>query len=246
MMIKIVFANGGCWCLCICASGRVVIRCPYSSYKSVTWLRVPLSSIMSERNPDSRPLPEGWIAQYDHNYKAWFYVNTFADPPVSRWEHPAGPPQPAQYLPPPVGPGGYAPQQGYRTPSPGGYNQGAQGQASSQRGYYQGAPPDDLRQGNWQQYPQQGSGWQQYPPQWQQGPPVRYDGSYGQDYPQENPPEERRGFFGHHRQQQQQPQGTSSKSSGLGMVGAAAAGLVGGLVIEDLVDDFDGGFDGGF
>ncbi|KAI9063494.1 hypothetical protein FKP32DRAFT_722968 [Trametes sanguinea] len=32
-------------------------------------------------NPDRRPLPPGWIEQWDSNYKAWFYVNTAENPP---------------------------------------------------------------------------------------------------------------------------------------------------------------------
>ncbi|KZT62138.1 hypothetical protein CALCODRAFT_278193 [Calocera cornea HHB12733] len=32
-------------------------------------------------NPDKRPLPPGWVTQYDPNYKTWFYVNTRAEPP---------------------------------------------------------------------------------------------------------------------------------------------------------------------
>jgi len=29
-------------------------------------------------NPDSRPLPDGWITQFNEGHKAWFYVNTKA------------------------------------------------------------------------------------------------------------------------------------------------------------------------
>ncbi|KAF7433588.1 hypothetical protein PC9H_005549 [Pleurotus ostreatus] len=52
-------------------------------------------------NPDKRPLPQGWITQYDSRY----YVNTSASPPVTVWEHPLGAPPPApppsHYAPPP-------------------------------------------------------------------------------------------------------------------------------------------------
>ncbi|KAF8075898.1 hypothetical protein FPV67DRAFT_388427 [Lyophyllum atratum] len=54
-------------------------------------------------NPDTRQLPSGWITQFDANYKAWFYVNTQANPPVTTWTHPLGPPPPpppTQYAPP--------------------------------------------------------------------------------------------------------------------------------------------------
>ncbi|KAF8239482.1 hypothetical protein L208DRAFT_1385923 [Tricholoma matsutake] len=49
-------------------------------------------------NPDTRPLPEGWIQQYDQNYNTWFYVQTNAKPPITRWTHPLGPVP--QYTPP--------------------------------------------------------------------------------------------------------------------------------------------------
>ncbi|KAG9020414.1 hypothetical protein FS842_007342, partial [Serendipita sp. 407] len=40
-------------------------------------------------NPDKRPLPTGWIMQFDKTHDAWFYVNTVAHPPTTTWEHPA-------------------------------------------------------------------------------------------------------------------------------------------------------------
>jgi len=49
-------------------------------------------------NPDGRPLPPGWISDYDSNYNAWFYVDTNAQTPVSTWVHPLGPPN---FPPPP-------------------------------------------------------------------------------------------------------------------------------------------------
>ncbi|KAG8914770.1 hypothetical protein FRC00_010962 [Tulasnella sp. 408] len=95
----------------------------------------------ASRNPDSRPLPAGWIEQYDKNYDTWFYVNTAANPPVTTWEHPAknaemppsgpppGPPQDSQ--------GGY--NQGYNQ---GGYNQGSSYPAQQpQQSYYQQPMP---------------------------------------------------------------------------------------------------------
>ncbi|KAF7301170.1 WW domain-containing protein [Mycena indigotica] len=45
-------------------------------------------------NPDARPLPSGWITQFDPNYNAWFYVNTLASPPITTWTHPLGAPPP--------------------------------------------------------------------------------------------------------------------------------------------------------
>ena len=60
-------------------------------------------------NPDKRPLPTGWIGQYDatcvfsalnisftnrwtSSHKAFFYVNTAAPNPSPTWTHPLGPP----------------------------------------------------------------------------------------------------------------------------------------------------------
>jgi len=63
-------------------------------------------------NPDRRSLPAGWITQYDPDYKAWFYVNTRANPPVTTWNHPSGPistpsPEPSVYSAPSAPPSGY-------------------------------------------------------------------------------------------------------------------------------------------
>ncbi|KAI8973515.1 hypothetical protein BDF20DRAFT_882796 [Mycotypha africana] len=41
-------------------------------------------------NPDSRPLPQGWISQYDPNSKRFFYVYT--PTALCQWEHPADKP----------------------------------------------------------------------------------------------------------------------------------------------------------
>ncbi|KAG8748139.1 hypothetical protein FRC10_008872 [Ceratobasidium sp. 414] len=40
-------------------------------------------------NPDGRPLPPGFVTQFDPGYSTWFYVNTTAQPPRSQWLHPA-------------------------------------------------------------------------------------------------------------------------------------------------------------
>ncbi|EUC67521.1 hypothetical protein RSOL_511790 [Rhizoctonia solani AG-3 Rhs1AP] len=53
-----------------------------------------------ERNPDTRPLPPGFITQFDTNYHAWFYVNTNTNPPTTQWTHPANDQKPASYAPP--------------------------------------------------------------------------------------------------------------------------------------------------
>lgn len=52
-------------------------------------------------NPDTRPLPPGWVAQFDPNYRAWYYIDTQQNPPQSTWCHPAGPlPGPPAGAPP--------------------------------------------------------------------------------------------------------------------------------------------------
>ncbi|PVF94012.1 hypothetical protein CPB86DRAFT_789464, partial [Serendipita vermifera] len=43
----------------------------------------------TKQNPDSRPLPPGWITDYDESYKAWYYVNTHDANPAATWTHPA-------------------------------------------------------------------------------------------------------------------------------------------------------------
>ncbi|KAG0058116.1 hypothetical protein BGZ89_001552 [Linnemannia elongata] len=56
---------------------------------------------------NQRPLPPGWISQYDSNHQAYFYVDERTNPPTITWEDP----RPAyymaqergQYAPPPPG-----------------------------------------------------------------------------------------------------------------------------------------------
>ncbi|KAF8485273.1 hypothetical protein DFH94DRAFT_689628 [Russula ochroleuca] len=79
-------------------------------------------------NPDRRPLPDGWITRYDDNYRAWYYVDTRAQPPRSSWDHPL-----PHGLPPPTSPPG-----SYVPPS----NPPNRGYASSG-----GAPPYNQQQG---------------------------------------------------------------------------------------------------
>ncbi|CAG8519614.1 1957_t:CDS:2, partial [Racocetra persica] len=43
---------------------------------------------------DSRPLPPGWVSQYDHNYKRYYFVDTTKQPPVSTWDDPRDASQP--------------------------------------------------------------------------------------------------------------------------------------------------------
>ncbi|KDN50707.1 hypothetical protein RSAG8_01205, partial [Rhizoctonia solani AG-8 WAC10335] len=92
-------------------------------------------------NPDSRPLPPGFVTQFDTSYNTWFYINTQANPPRSQWLHPAD--HHDQNNPPPGGvnwnalaPGGGTPGGGY-SPGPG----PAYGQGGYDRGTQQGYPP---------------------------------------------------------------------------------------------------------
>ncbi|EPQ59712.1 hypothetical protein GLOTRDRAFT_114321 [Gloeophyllum trabeum ATCC 11539] len=195
-------------------------------------------------NPDRRPLPPGWIQQYDHKYKAWFYVNTQESPPRSSWVHPLGPPgspaPPSNFAPPPGAPprDAYGPGPGYNQGPPqqqwggpqGGYGGGYQNYGGPPQGY--GGPP------------QGGYG----------GPPGGYQGGYQQA------PQSGRGWFGGGStspQPQVVYQQAPPKKSGMGMgtaLAAGGAGLLGGVLvgemIEDHIDDerqesYDQGFDNG-
>jgi len=176
----------------------------------------------AERNPDTRPLPAGWIEQYDPNYKTWFYVDTGARPPMSSWQHPATlVTSPPPYPPPSTTRGvGYPPQQGYGNPqSQGGYGQG--------QGSYPGY--DRSPQPNWQPYPSQ----EREPA----GYAFRPDSSSSQPdwYRQQQ------------QQQQQQQQAQPKHNSGMvPIAGAAVAGLLGGAIIEHLVEEKGEGYDEGF
>jgi WW domain len=46
------------------------------------------ASSSSHSSSDDRPLPEGWIKQWDKSYGRYFYVDTKASPPRSIWVHP--------------------------------------------------------------------------------------------------------------------------------------------------------------
>ncbi|KAH7105262.1 hypothetical protein BKA62DRAFT_689181 [Auriculariales sp. MPI-PUGE-AT-0066] len=76
------------------------------------------------KNPDSRPLPEGWIEQWDSNHNTWFYVDTRKTPPVSSWTHPANlaTSGPSSYAPPSGAPPGFSQEKqpgGFAFPTPG-------------------------------------------------------------------------------------------------------------------------------
>ncbi|KAI0276154.1 hypothetical protein BGY98DRAFT_1098353 [Russula aff. rugulosa BPL654] len=143
-------------------------------------------------NPDRRPLPDGWITRYDEGYRAWYYVDTRAQPPRSAWDHPldASPPSPpsgGNYPPPPnpapnrgvsqpynQQPGQSYPVQPFNQAPPyssGGYQGGNQAARVYQQGFqpqqgYPGAPPGNYEPG-WQQ------GWQQPQQAYPAQPPVQ-------------------------------------------------------------------------
>ncbi|KAF9076665.1 hypothetical protein BDP27DRAFT_1313706 [Rhodocollybia butyracea] len=167
-------------------------------------------------NPDRRPLPGGWITQYDSNYRAWFYVNTVANPPVTTWTHPLGPPPtsppPNPYGPPP-GPPPRNSEYGYNNP---------QGQYSGYGGPgYQPSPPPQPYYGN--SPPPQGYG----------------SGGYGGYREEEN-----RGLFNRPSSNptpqviyEQAPPPPKKQGMGMGsMLGIGAAGLVGGALIGGLIE----------
>ena len=39
--------------------------------------------------PQKPQVPEGWVAQWNEQYKEWFYVNTYTK--QSQWEKPTSP-----------------------------------------------------------------------------------------------------------------------------------------------------------
>jgi len=211
---------------------------------------------MADRNPDKRPLPSGWIEEYDPSYKTWFYVDTRRIPPASSWTHPAalappppGPP-PQQYAAPttPAPPNvGNPPPQGYRNPSPQGYrNPPPQGQdyrnASPQGGCrnpspqpygnYDTPPQGVYGQGNPDRY--RGAppgGWNQQPYQGQGGYQQGYQqGGYQQgpsDYGYSGSSSADRGWFGSGGSQQQQQQQPPQHKSGFGMGALLGVGAAG-------------------
>ncbi|KAG9016963.1 hypothetical protein FRB93_009493 [Tulasnella sp. JGI-2019a] len=213
-------------------------------YKAISYLSSTLyvaaffNMSNAARNPDSRPLPAGWIQQYDKNYDAWFYVNTVANPPATSWTHPAGnqgymPPA----GPPPAnsnpygGPPGYQ-QQGNYPPQNQGYGDrgffGGGGGGGGGGGYNQGPPAGGYGGGYGGQpgYGQPGYG---QPP---------YGGSPG-------------GYGGGYQQQPVYTAGPPAKagmSSGAKLALGAGGGLLGGLVLGEMLsgDGGDGGDGGGW
>ncbi|OWZ43951.1 hypothetical protein C356_03366 [Cryptococcus neoformans c45] len=196
-------------------------------------------------NPDSRPLPDGWVQQFNSDHQAWFYVNTKASGgPASQWTHPADD-QP-KYAPPPGNPPSktstpftpvdeksYGASDSYyqsSTPQPAGHQQtpyqsaspGPQSQQGKKRGIgglfskFNGNKPSGYQQGYGQAYPQQQ---QQY-------------GAY---------PQQQYGYAQQPMYQQQPMYAQRPQRSGMGAGGAAAlgvgGGLLGGMLIGDMISD---------
>ncbi|KAA1101457.1 hypothetical protein PGT21_020567 [Puccinia graminis f. sp. tritici] len=99
--------------------------------------------IPSSAGPVSDPtLPAGWIKQWNQQYQAWFFVNTFAQPPLSQWIHPgpvlppAGPPPMAYGNYPARNPNGPAPTGAYQSTT-----QQANNGAAGTQGYNGSAAP---------------------------------------------------------------------------------------------------------
>jgi len=158
----------------------------------------------ASRNPDNRPLPSGWIEQYDPRNNAWFYVNMNVNPPETTWVHPVpsegafspppGPPPPAPY----GGPNAYP--QGPQYPQQYGEQyEGERGLGSSHRGRGRGRGRGGHSGG---------------------GP--SYGPGYGGGY-QEQP---------HNYAPQQEPQ-HSGMSGGAKMALGAGVGLVGGFLLGE-------------
>ncbi|PPQ63974.1 hypothetical protein CVT24_009096 [Panaeolus cyanescens] len=210
----------------------------------------------STANPDTRTLPDGWITQFDPNYKAWYYVNTRSTPPETTWVHPLGPPPPPpQQYGPPSGPpppnnNGYNP--GFPQGNYGGYpnhnSQPPYGGYGGQNNYPYNSGPSPGGYGDQRDYGgyNQQSSYGSQPPANTKGAGGMLGGlmskfgggsSHGSGYPQQG------GYNGYPPQTvvvQQQPK----KSGGMGMGGmalAGGAGLLGGLLVADAIDDaFDG------
>ncbi|TFK64896.1 hypothetical protein BDN72DRAFT_881243 [Pluteus cervinus] len=218
------------------------------------------------RNPDNRALPPGWVEQYDPNYRAWFYVNTTASPPVTTWTHPLGPapPPPAAYSAPSHPP----PVDNYRAD----YNPNS----GPNNSWDNGPPAYSSYPNNYPQQPQQPQqpqgyasygggnqyGQQNGPPGWQSGPPPSGGSNSGKGWinaqlllPYRSPLDTGilGGLFGgktNHGQQQQMQAGPpptviyqqaapkkSSGFSGSSALMGAGAGILGGLLVADLVED---------
>jgi len=210
------------------------------------------------RNPDARPLPPGWIAQYDSNYNTWFYVNTRTTPPTSSWSHPldtqtqrpsnnygsqfnapAGPPPGQNSYDNDYGQG----RSQWSSPPP----QSSWG--SQNQGQWQPQSPGSYNQGGGYGYGGQqptygGPQPSRYPsgasqPSWG-GPPQGPTYGQGQGYNYGPPQQER--YLGNDPQPMvaQQPAQQPRRGAGIGTIAlAGGAGLIGGALLENAFEDHE-------
>ncbi|CAG7846691.1 SubName: Full=Uncharacterized protein {ECO:0000313/EMBL:CCA71492.1} [Serendipita indica DSM 11827] len=231
------------------------------------------SSEPPKSNPDTRPLPDGWITQWDPNYKAWFYVNTRESPPRSVWVHPAGPPgspQPQQYSAPSGAPPSNGPQE--KGGSANDYYQGSSSPYPQGSSPYPQGPSPYPQQGQ-SPYPQQGynqpnpsnnkghlvvQSVEQLPELFSHGKKPSGSHGYGghsQPFYGGQPgygggygpgP----GYGGYGQPQVVYQQGPKKSNMGRNAALAGGAGLLGGLLVADAIGDayedgYDQGYDGG-
>ncbi|KAF8575505.1 hypothetical protein K439DRAFT_1641343 [Ramaria rubella] len=204
---------------------------------------------------ESRPLPEGWIKQFDSNSNAWFYVDTSASPPRSIWVHPYDDPQ---YLERHPRSSGYdSPPSYQRSPSPPPIpsasrpNLNDKGKAPEKRGFL-GKMKDkaigtkEEREAAKRQreleYQEQLARQRAHAAQYG-APPQMYPGQF-QQYPQQAPQFQQ----GYGQPMYAQP---ARRTGGGNMALPLLGGLAGGLLLGDMLggDGFGGGDfggDGGF
>ncbi|KAF8576228.1 hypothetical protein K439DRAFT_680958 [Ramaria rubella] len=208
----------------------------------------PYNGGVSTSNPDTRPLPAGWVTQYDKDYKAWFYVNTRDIPPRSVWVHPLGPPPPlvaTGYAPPPGPPAMRLPSVDPYGRSPSPYGCPPMGCGGPQPSAYGNTGEYDYPQQGYAPSPQPGCG---PPPQQWGPPPQQYGGvtpyaSYSpQQYVQPPPPQSNKLFGGGTINSLESKQSAGVSTALL----AGGGGLLGGALLAHAFagDGRDGG-DGG-
>ncbi|XAO25532.1 hypothetical protein I312_104360 [Cryptococcus bacillisporus CA1280] len=200
-------------------------------------------------NPDSRPLPDGWVQQFNNEHQAWFYVNTKAPGgPASQWTHPADD-QPT-YAPPPGNPPS-------KTSTP--FAPADDKSRGASEPYYQSSTPQPsgLQQTPYQPASQSASPGPQSQQEKKRGiggffsklsgnnKPSGYQQSYSQAYPQQQQygayPQQQYGYAQQPMYQQQPMYAQRPQRAGMGAGGAAAlglgGGLLGGMLIGDMISD---------
>ncbi|TIB95741.1 hypothetical protein E3Q18_03511 [Wallemia mellicola] len=202
-------------------------------------------------NDDNRPLPQGWIKDFDPQYNRPFYVNTNVEPPVSIWVHPLDDPsynqQSKSSFAPPAGPppeaaGGSPYSSSHNSPMP---------QPGSNSPM---PPPQQTRQSKSSKFKSMlglGSSGSSKPSYGQNyagyGQPQQYGSSYGQQQPYMQP---QQGYMqpqqSYMQPQQpmyvQQPVGGGRRMGGgmgsmLPMAGGLGAGMLGGAFLAHEFDE---------